>query len=133
LNKDYEDLYGFTIDTDQDLTTNQRFAKLTRLPQLGIYVDEAHHVFGNKLAADFGIAKTTTSLRLTINELAENLEKAGTHVVACYNYTGTPYVNNQLLPEVVYAYGLREAIDNKYLKKVSIHGFRMSRTRTGLF
>jgi len=124
LNKDFEDLYGFSIDTDQELITNQRFAKLTRLPQLGIYVDEAHHVFGNKLAADFGLAKTTTSLRLTINELAENLEKAGTHVVACYNYTGTPYVNNQLLPEVVYAYGLREAINNKYLKKVSIHGLQ---------
>jgi type III restriction enzyme len=133
LNKDYEDLYGFTIDTEQDLTTNQRFAKLTRLPQLGIYADEAHHVFGNKLAADFGIGKTTTSLRLTINELAENLEKAGTHVVACYNYTGTPYVNNQLLPEVVYAYGLREAIDNKFLKKVSIHGFQNVREQDRAF
>jgi len=133
LNKDYEDLYGFTIDTDQDLTTNQRFAKLTRLPQLGIYVDEAHHVFGNKLAADFGIGKATTSLRLTINELAENLEKAGTHVVACYNYTGTPYVNNQLLPEVVYAYGLREAIDQKFLKKVSIHGFQNVRDQDRAF
>jgi len=133
LNKDFEDLYGFTIDTDQELITNQRFAKLTRLPQLGIYVDEAHHVFGNKLAADFGLAKTTTSLRLTINELAENLEKAGTHVVACYNYTGTPYVNNQLLPEVVYAYGLREAIDKKYLKKVNIHGFQNTGTQAKAF
>ena len=119
LNKDFEDLYGFEIDTDTELLTNQRFAKLTRLRQLGIYVDEAHHVFGNALAKDFGLQKTATSLRVTINELAENLKEAGTNVVGCYNYTGTPYIANRLLPEVVYAYGLRDAIDNKYLKKVN--------------
>lgn len=39
-----------------------------------------------------------------------------TSIVACYNYTGTPYVNKQVLPEVVYAYGLRESIWNGYLK-----------------
>ncbi len=53
LNKDFEDLYGFEINTDNDLLSNQRFSKLTRLRQLGIYVDEAHHVFGNNLAKDF--------------------------------------------------------------------------------
>lgn len=52
-----------------------------------------------------------TSLRDTINMLAER-----TSIVACYNYTGTPYVNKQVLPEVVYAYGLRESIWNGYLK-----------------
>lgn len=123
LNKGYEDLYQFDIDTEPDLITNQRFAKLTRLKQLGIYVDEAHHVFGTQLAKDFGSQQTATSLRLTINELAENLKLAGTSVVGCYNYTGTPYVKSRLLPEVVYSYGLREAIDNQYLKKVKISGF----------
>lgn len=133
LNKDFEDLYGFDIDTDQDLITNQRFAKLTRLKQLGIYVDEAHHVFGNQLAKDFGLKKTSTSLRVTINELAENLKESGTHVVGCYNYTGTPYVGSRLLPEVVYAYGLREAINNKYLKKVKISGFSNVKDQTRAF
>lgn len=133
LNKDYEDLYGFDIDTDQDLITNQRFAKLTRLKQLGIYVDEAHHVFGNKLAKDFGIGRSSTSLRVTINELAENLKLAGTHVVGCYNYTGTPYVGSRLLPEVVYAYGLKEAIDSRYLKKVKISGFENIKDQTLAF
>lgn len=123
LNKDYEDLYGFEIDTDTELITNQRFAKLTRLKQLGIYVDEAHHVFGNALAQDFGLKNTATSLRVTINELAENLKEAGTNVVGCYNYTGTPYVGSRLLPEVVYAYGLKDAINNQYLKKVEIRAF----------
>jgi len=133
LNRDFDDLYAFDIDTDQDLITNQRFAKLTRLRQLGIYVDEAHHVFGNQLAKDFGLKKTSTSLRVTINELAENLKEAGTHVVGCYNYTGTPYVGSRLLPEVVYAYGLREAINNKYLKKVKISGFSNVKDQTRAF
>ncbi|MCG3167386.1 MAG: hypothetical protein POELPBGB_03176 [Bacteroidia bacterium] len=133
LNKDYEDLYGFEIDTDAELTTNQRFAKLTRLKQLGIYVDEAHHVFGNALAQDFGLKSSSTSLRVTINELAENLKEAGTAVVGCYNYTGTPYVGSRLLPEVVYAYGLREAIENRYLKRVEIEAFENIKDQTLAF
>lgn len=133
INADYADLYGFEIDTDQDLITNQRFAKLTRLKQLGIYVDEAHHVFGNQLAKDFGLINVATSLRLTINELAENLKETGTKVVGCYNYTGTPYVKNRLLPEVVYSYGLRDAIENKYLKKVKIDGFENIQNQTLAF
>lgn len=133
LNKDFEDLYGFEINTDQELISNQRFAKLIRLKQLGIYLDEAHHAFGSTLEKDFGIRKTATSLRVTINELAEALSQAGSKVVGCYNYTGTPYVGKRLLPEVVYAYGLKDAIDNKYLKKVKIHGFENVRSNAKVF
>ena len=100
-----------------ELLSNQRFEKLTRLEQLGIYVDEAHHLFGGDLQ------KSMNSLRLTINELAAALSKSGTRVVACYNYTGTPYLENSVLPEVVYSYGLKEAIANKYLKDVDIKGY----------
>lgn len=106
------------IENEIQLIDNHRFTKLSRLKQLGIYVDEAHHVFGNKLSEDLMTTSNTTSLRVTINELAASLAQAGSRVVACYNYTGTPYVKNRLLPEVVYAYGLREAIDHEYLKKV---------------
>ena len=97
---------------ESSLMDNQRFKKLCRLPQLGVYVDEAHHLFGADLEKQIR-AKTSskTSLRHTINMLAEK-----TSIVACYNYTGTPYVNKQLLPEVVYAYGLKESIRNGYLK-----------------
>ena len=50
------DLYGFDEPEDEDaLTTNQRFEKLRRLEQLGIYVDEAHHAFGTALAKDMGV------------------------------------------------------------------------------
>lgn len=111
-------LYGdMTDDSDEawddaSLMDNQRFKKLCRLPQLGVYVDEAHHLFGADLEKQIRAKKNDkTSLRATINMLAER-----TSIVACYNYTGTPYVNKQLLPEVVYAYGLKESIWHGYLK-----------------
>ena len=104
---------------DSTLMDNQRFKKLCRLPQLGVYVDEAHHLFGADLERQIrSSGANKTSLRDTINLLAEN-----TSIVACYNYTGTPYVKNQLLPEVVYAYGLRESIWNGFLKDADPLGF----------
>ena len=118
------DLYGDDEDSDDvwddsTLMDNQRFKKLCRLPQLGVYVDEAHHLFGANLEKELrsgGANKTT--LRNTINMLAES-----TSIVACYNYTGTPYVNKQVLPEVVYAYGLNESIRNGFLKDADPIGF----------
>lgn len=116
----YEDA---DIENEADLMTNQRFMKLTRLEQLGVYVDEAHHLFGRKLEKDMENSSSKTSLRTTINLLAESLKKSGTNVVACFNYTGTPYAGNNVLPEVVYAYGIKEAIDKNYLKQVAINGY----------
>jgi hypothetical protein len=128
---DAADLYSFDQPEEEgELTTNQRFEKLRRLEQLGIYVDEAHHAFGKALAKDMGVgaSDSDTSLRTTIDILAASLNAAGTRVVACYNYTGTPYVGREVLPEVVYAYGLKEAIEKAYLKKVVLHGYRNTRT-----
>ncbi|RFU47363.1 TnsA endonuclease N-terminal domain-containing protein [Paraburkholderia sp. DHOC27] len=128
---DAADLYNFDQPEEEgELTTNQRFEKLRRLEQLGIYVDEAHHAFGKSLAKDMGVGakETDTSLRTTIDVLAASLNAAGTRVVACYNYTGTPYVGREVLPEVVYAYGLKEAIDKGYLKRVLLHGYSNTRT-----
>ena len=125
------DLYAFDQPEEEaELTTNQRFEKLCRLEQFGIYVDEAHHAFGKALAKDMGLGakETDTSLRTTIDILAANLGKVGTRVVACYNYTGTPYVGREVLPEVIYAYGLKEAIEKAYLKKVVLHGYSNTRT-----
>ncbi len=129
--EEFADLYG-DLDAPQneaDLILNQRFSKLARLEQLGVYVDEAHHAFGSQLAKDMGLEKSNTSLRLTINELAASLQRAGSRVVACYNFTGTPYVKNQVLPEVVYAYGLKDAIANEYLKEVKLHTYSNPKTR----
>lgn len=101
------------------LIDNQRFKKLCRLPQLGVYVDEAHHLFGANLEKELraGTAEKTT-LRNTINELNKKAK-----IVACFNYTGTPYVNRQILPEVVYAYGLKESIAHGYLKDAYPMGY----------
>lgn len=110
---------GDYVWDDTTRMDNQRFKKLCRLPQLGVYVDEAHHLFGADLEKQIRSGGSRrTSLRDTINLLAEN-----TSIVACYNYTGTPYVNNQLLPEVVYAYGLRESIWGGYLKDADLFGY----------
>lgn len=125
------DLYDWDQPEEEgELTTNQRFEKLCRLEQLGIYVDEAHHAFGKALAKDMGLGakETDTSLRTTIDMLAASLNKAGTRVVACYNYTGTPYVGKEVLPEVVYAYGLKEAIDKGFLKKVDLRSYQNTRS-----
>jgi len=128
---EFSDLYGLDEPEDNEsLVTNQRFEKLRRLEQLGIYIDEAHHAFGTNLARDVGAVedKRETSLRLTVDALAAELKKAGTRVVACYNYTGTPYAQNKILPEVVYAYSLQEAIDKQFLKKVRINGYSNPRS-----
>ena len=125
------DLYDWDQpEKETELTTNQRFEKLCRLEQLGIFVDEAHHAFGKTLAKDMGIGAMAkdTSLRTTIDILAANLNKAGTRVVACYNFTGTPYVQKEVLPEVVYAYGLKESIDKGFLKKVELYSYRNTRS-----
>ena len=116
------------IETEDDLVANQRFEMLKRLTNLGIYVDEAHHAFGKALEKDFS-ESGTTSLRKTINELAACLQAVGTHVVACYNYTGTPYVNNMLLPEVVYTYSLKDAIDHRYLKQAEVNGYSNTKSK----
>ena len=110
-------IYG-EIDSS-NIDDNYRFQKLCRLKQLGVYVDEAHHLFGADLERQIRSGgKNKTSLRDTINILASK-----TNIVACYNYTGTPYIESQLLPEVVYAYGLRESIMHGYLKDAEPLGF----------
>ena len=109
---DDEDDDDSDVLDDTMLIDNQRFKKICRLPQLGVYVDEAHHLFGANLEKELRAnTGNKTTLRSTINELNEKA-----HIVACYNYTGTPFVNNQVLPEVVYAYGLKESIAHGYLK-----------------
>lgn len=109
-----------------NLITNSRFENLCKLKQLGIYVDEAHHLFGanlDKALHEKKEGEASTSLRLTINMINDKLIKDGSSIVACYNYTGTPYVKKKVLPEVVYSCGLHEAIRTGYLKDANPQGF----------
>lgn len=126
----YGDIYGDDgLETPSGIASNQRFTKLQRLAQLGIYVDEAHHFFGTTLLGDMAAReKEKKSLRLTVDELSKSLQIADSHVVACYNYTGTPYVQDTILPEVVYAFRLTDAIQKQYLKKIRVHGYENTRT-----
>lgn len=126
----YTELYGKDEQIEEgDLIFNQRFEKLTRLKQLGIYVDEAHHLFGKQLNKDL-YDKTKSSLRTTINMLANRLNRKGSRVVACYNYTGTPYVGDNILPEVIYSYGLKEAIQKEFLKDAEPQAFENVKNET---
>ena len=118
----------YELEDEDDLSTNQRFQKLCRLRQLGIFVDEAHHAFGASLKKDMSDHQGKTSLRLTIDSLAKELARAGTKVVACYNFTGTPYVDNELMPEVVYAFSLKEAISKRYLKTAKVEQVRNAKS-----
>ena len=123
-------VYGEDADVQEegDLIINQRFAKLCRLRQVGVYVDEAHHLFGDALKKALTEKKAENSLRRTINLLDETLEEKGSSVVACFNYTGTPYVKNQVLPDVLYAYGLSEAISKGYLKSARVLAYENVRS-----
>jgi type III restriction enzyme len=113
----YELLGQDAPESDADLAVNARFQKLARLPSLGVYVDEAHHSMGAALAKDLGQVKAASALRTTIDELARALKSKNSSVVACYNFTGTPYVGDQIMPEVVYAFSLKNAIASEYLKR----------------
>lgn len=116
-------VYGDDADDardDADLMLNQRFAKLCRLKQIGVYVDEAHHLFGAALKKDLSDKKSENGLRRTINMLDDALADKGSRVVACFNYTGTPYVQNKVLPDVLYSYGLSQAINKGYLKRARV-------------
>ena len=124
-------VYGDDADDaqdDADLMFNQRFAKLCRLKQIGVYVDEAHHLFGAALKKELSDKKSENSLRRTINMLDDALADKGSRVVACFNYTGTPYVRNKVLPDVLYAYGLSEAINKGYLKRARVLGYENVRS-----
>lgn len=118
-------LYGELdeLKDEKEVTANQRFEKIIRLNQLGVYVDEAHHLFGTDLKNALSDDSKDTSLRYTINKISQVLEKRSTKLVACYNYTGTPYVENKILPEVVYTFGLKQAINDGYLKQVEVTGY----------
>ncbi len=109
---DMLDLDNVVLVDDKYLTKNQRFEKLLRLENLAIYVDEAHHTFGTSLQNEM------KKLKSSIDAIAD-----ATTVVGCYNFTGTPYVNNKLIPEVVYAYSLKDAIDKKFLKNPIVKAY----------
>jgi hypothetical protein len=86
---------------------NQRLETIASLPGLGIFSDEAHHTYGNKIGDDI------KRVRETINHLHE-----ATNVIAVVNTTGTPYSGRQTLQDVVFWYGLNQGIEDNILKSL---------------
>ncbi len=90
-----------------ELEANLRLQKITSLPNLGVFSDEAHHTYGNKMD------KELKRVRETVNYIKE---KQG--VIAVVNTTGTPYYKRQMLREVVAWYSLGEGIKDNILKSL---------------
>ncbi len=93
----------------EKLQANLRLQKITSLPSLGVFSDEAHHTYGNTF-------DKLKRVRETINYIHEQ-----TPIVAVVNTTGTPYYKKQHLKEVIVWYGLGEGIRDNILKNLT-HG-----------
>lgn len=90
------------------LIDNLRLQKIASLPSLGIFSDEAHHTYGNKLGDDL------KRVRETINHLHNE-----TNLICVINTTGTPYSGSQTLKDVVFWYGLDQGIRDNILKSLN--------------
>ena len=99
-----------------EVQANLRLQKITSLPDLGIFSDEAHHTYGNTF-------DKLKRVRETINYINEQ----GAPLVAVVNTTGTPYYKRKPLAEVIVWYGLREGIRDNILKslKNGIHEYSL--------
>ena len=113
-------LFGDTRRAEAELVSNARLQRLQELDNLAVFVDEAHHSFGRSLEGNL------KRVRETINHLHTR-----TPLVGCVNLTGTPYVNNRMLPEVVYHYPLADSIQDGHLKEVRFYDY--SRVKTEEF
>ncbi len=102
-------LFGDKNELERREVENSRLQAIRQLSQLMIFVDEAHHSYGQTLE---GTLKKT---RQTIDYLHQN-----TPLVAVVNLTGTPYVNNEMIADVVYHFGLKAGIERGILKQVRI-------------
>lgn len=103
-----------------ELEANLRLQTIASLPDLGVFSDEAHHVYGETAERELKRA------RETVNYIHEK-----TPLIAVVNTTGTPYVGKQPLREVVFWYGLKEGIADGVLKDLNrgIVSFRNDRDR----
>ena len=106
-----------TINDEKQLKANLRLQKIISLPNLGVFSDEAHHTFGNK------VTESLKRVRETVNYIHEK-----TPLVAVINTTGTPYTKGVLLPDVVCWYGLQDGIRDNVLKHLrdGIHSYGMT-------
>ncbi|MDP3726720.1 MAG: DEAD/DEAH box helicase family protein [bacterium] len=113
-------LFGDWGELQKREIENRRLAALCGLSSLVVFVDEAHHSYGKTLE---GTLKKT---RQTINYLHGN-----TPLVGVANFTGTPYVSNKMIADVVYHFGLKQGIEKGILKQVRF--FEYSQVKSNKF
>jgi len=102
-----QSLFGDSKDLEKKEIENKRLMAIRELKDLMIFVDEAHHSYGRTLE---GSLKKT---KQTIDYIHNNTKLRGV-----VNLTGTPYVNNKMIDDVVYHYGLKQGIEDGILKQV---------------
>ncbi len=102
-------LFGEKSKMERQMTENARLSAIRRLERLSIFVDEAHHSYGKTMDAEL---KRT---RETIEYIHGNKP-----LVSVVNLTGTPYVQNKMIADVVYHFGLKAGIERGILKQVRI-------------
>jgi len=113
-------LFGSWGELEKREIENRRLAALRGLSNLVIFVDEAHHSYGKTLE---GTLKKT---KQTINYLHGNAP-----LVGVANFTGTPYVSNKMIADVVYHFGLKQGIEKGILKQVRF--FEYSQVKSSKF
>jgi len=111
-------LFGDKKELGKREVENMRLQAIRQLGSLQIFVDEAHHSYGKTLE---GTLKKT---RQTIDYLHKH-----TPLVSVVNLTGTPYVNNKMISDVVYHFGLKQGIEKGILKKVNILDYGVVRSQ----
>jgi len=98
---------------------NKRLQAIRELNDLIVFVDEAHHSFGTTLEGSLKKTKETINY----------IHKEGkTPLVAVINLTGTPYINNKMISDVVYHFGLKTGIEKGILKQVRFLGYSNVKT-----
>jgi len=93
---------------------NRRLQAIREMNSLLVFVDEAHHSFGTTLE---GTLKKTKE---TINYIHR---EGKTPLIAVLNLTGTPYVSNKMISDVVYHFGLKQGIERGILKQVRFYEY----------
>lgn len=102
-------LFAEKSKLERQMGENARLATIRQLERLSIFVDEAHHSYGRTM--DNELKRT----RETIEYLHGNKP-----LVSVVNLTGTPYVQNKMIADVVYHFGLKSGIERGILKQVRI-------------
>lgn len=108
----FKDVVGDKKTLEKKEIENARLNAIRGLSSLQIFVDEAHHSYGKSLEGEL------KKVRQTIDYLHQS-----TPLVSVLNLTGTPYVNNKMIADVVYHFGLKQGIEKGILKKVKIFDY----------